>query len=79
MCFNPGPERRVPSPNRYIAVASFCFCKNNKRSIIIRFEPGRACEARLAVRSRVRRDPRRERETEREREEKREFARSERE
>jgi hypothetical protein len=25
--------RRVPSPNRYIAVAKFCFCKNNKRLI----------------------------------------------
>jgi len=35
MCFNPVPERRVPSPNRYIAVASFCFCQNNKRLIII--------------------------------------------
>jgi hypothetical protein len=35
MCFNPGPERRVPSPNRYIADAKFCFCKNNKRIIII--------------------------------------------
>jgi len=34
MCFNPGPERRVPSPNRYIADAKFCFCKNNKRIII---------------------------------------------
>jgi hypothetical protein len=34
MCFNPGPERRVPSPNRYIAYAKFCFCKNNKRIII---------------------------------------------
>jgi hypothetical protein len=32
MCFNPCPERRVPSPNRYIADAKFCFCKNNKRS-----------------------------------------------
>jgi hypothetical protein len=27
--------RRVPSPNRYMAVARFCFCKNNKRTIII--------------------------------------------
>ena len=35
MCFNPGPEGRVPSPNRYIADAKFCFCKNNKRIIII--------------------------------------------
>jgi hypothetical protein len=34
MCFNPGPERRVPSRNRYIADAKFCFCKNNKRIII---------------------------------------------
>jgi len=34
MGFNPGPERRVPSPNRYMAVARFCFCKNNKRTII---------------------------------------------
>ena len=32
MCFNP-PVRRVPSPNRYMAVARFCFCKNNKRTI----------------------------------------------
>jgi hypothetical protein len=35
MCFNPSPERRVPSPNRYMAFARFCFCKNNKRTIII--------------------------------------------
>jgi hypothetical protein len=28
-------ERRVPSPNRYRADAKFCFCKNNKRIIII--------------------------------------------
>jgi hypothetical protein len=35
MCFNPCAERRVPSPNRYIADAKFCFCKNNKRIIII--------------------------------------------
>jgi hypothetical protein len=35
MCFNPSPERRVPSPNRYMAVASFCFCKNNERTIIM--------------------------------------------
>ncbi len=28
-------ERRVPSPNRYMAFARFCFCKNNKRTIII--------------------------------------------
>ena len=34
MCFNPSPERRVPSPNRYMAFARFCFCKNNKRMII---------------------------------------------
>jgi hypothetical protein len=34
MCFNPSPERRVPSPNRYMAFARFCFCKNNKRTII---------------------------------------------
>jgi hypothetical protein len=33
MCFNPSPERRVPSPNRYMAFAKFCFCKNNKRMI----------------------------------------------
>jgi hypothetical protein len=25
---------RVPSPNRYMAFAKFCFCKNNKRTII---------------------------------------------
>ncbi len=36
MCFNPSPERRVPSPNRYMTFARFCFCKNNKRTIIIR-------------------------------------------
>jgi hypothetical protein len=30
---NPSPVRRVPSPNRYMAVARFCFCKNNKRTI----------------------------------------------
>ena len=41
MCFNPGPERRVPSPNRYIADAKFCFCKNNK-TIIINNNAGRA-------------------------------------
>jgi hypothetical protein len=35
MCFNPSPERRVPSPNRYMAFAKFCFCKNNKRTIIM--------------------------------------------
>jgi len=29
----PGFERRVPSPNRYMAFARFCFCKNNKRTI----------------------------------------------
>jgi hypothetical protein len=28
--------RRVPSPNRYIADAKFCFCKNNKRMIFIK-------------------------------------------
>jgi len=33
MCFNPSLVRRVPSPNRYMAVARFCFCKNNKRTI----------------------------------------------
>ena len=27
--------RRVLSPNRYMAFARFCFCKNNKRMIII--------------------------------------------
>jgi hypothetical protein len=25
-------KRRVPSPNRYMAFAKFCFCKNNKRT-----------------------------------------------
>ncbi len=37
MCFffNPGPVRRVPIPNRYTAKAKLCFCKNNKRRIII--------------------------------------------
>ena len=34
MCFNPSPVRRVPSPNRYMVVAKFCFCKSNKRLII---------------------------------------------
>jgi hypothetical protein len=35
MCFfNPGPERRVQSPNRYIADAKLCFCKNNKRMMM---------------------------------------------
>ena len=33
--FNPGPVRRVPIPNRYTAKAKLCFCKNNKRRIII--------------------------------------------
>ena len=28
-------ERRVPSPNRYMAFAKFCFCKNNKRTIVV--------------------------------------------
>jgi hypothetical protein len=32
-------NRRVPSPNRYMSFARFCFCKNNKRtSIIINLE-----------------------------------------
>ena len=37
MCFffNPSPVRRVPIPNRYTAKAKFCFCKNNKRTIIM--------------------------------------------
>jgi len=35
-CTRAGPERRVPSPNTYIADAKFCFCKNNKRIIINR-------------------------------------------
>jgi len=38
MCFfflNPGPVWRVPIPNRYTAKAKLCFCKNNKRRIII--------------------------------------------
>ena len=30
-----GTQRRVPSPNRYMAFARFCFCKNNKRTINI--------------------------------------------
>ena len=33
MCFKPSPVRRVQSPNRYMEVARFCFCKNNKRTI----------------------------------------------
>ena len=33
MCFNPSPERRVPSPNRYMAFARFCFCKNKSQAI----------------------------------------------
>jgi hypothetical protein len=32
-CF--GPVRRVPIPNRYTAKAKLCFCKNNKRRIIM--------------------------------------------
>jgi len=32
---DPSPVRRVPIPNRYTAKAKLCFCKNNKRSIII--------------------------------------------
>ena len=37
MCFffNPGPVWRVPIPNRYTAKAKLCFCKNNKRTIIM--------------------------------------------
>jgi hypothetical protein len=27
-------QRRVPSPNRYMAFAKFCFCKNNKRTMM---------------------------------------------
>ena len=42
MCFNPSPERRVPSPNRYMAFARFCFCKNNKRTIITSYFPAPA-------------------------------------
>jgi hypothetical protein len=50
MCFNPSPERRVPSPNRYMAFAKFCFCKNNKRTIIIRTRGRRrACGAARSV------------------------------
>ena len=33
--FNPGPVWRVPIPNRYTAKAKLCFCKNNKRTIIM--------------------------------------------
>jgi hypothetical protein len=33
--FNPGPVWRVPIPNRYTAKSKLCFCKNNKRRIII--------------------------------------------
>jgi hypothetical protein len=44
MCFNPSPERRVPSPNRYMAFAKFCFCKNNKRTID-RFPPDKLSSA----------------------------------
>jgi hypothetical protein len=53
MYFNPSPVRRVPSPNRYMAVARFCFCKNNKRTIdrcvrdhdaqSLSVRPGRVC------------------------------------
>jgi hypothetical protein len=42
MCFfffNPGPVWRVPIPNRYTAKAKLCFCKNNKRTIIILAAP----------------------------------------
>jgi hypothetical protein len=54
MCFNPSPVRRVPSPNRYIAVARFCFCKNNKRTIdrcdrTRRTDGGRALWQRVAT------------------------------
>ena len=44
MCFfffNPGPVWRVPIPNRYTAKAQLCFCKNNKRRIIIGMEIAR--------------------------------------
>jgi hypothetical protein len=38
MCFffNPGPVWRVPIPNRYTAKAKLCFCKNNKRTIVVK-------------------------------------------
>ena len=44
-------ERRVPSPNRYMAFARFCFCKNNKRTIdrsgLDGSRPACSCQARL--------------------------------
>jgi hypothetical protein len=40
--FNPGPVWRVPIPNRYTAKAKLCFCKNNKRRIIITWRNLRA-------------------------------------
>ena len=49
MCFNPSPVRRVPSPNRYIAVAKFCFCKNNKRLIERKQGKFEKCKVRLVV------------------------------
>ena len=52
MCFNPSPERRVPSPNRYMAFARFCFCKNNKRTIIISSHvSGENCKACVLTRA----------------------------
>jgi hypothetical protein len=38
------PERRVPSPNRYIVDAKICFCKNNKRIIIINTHTPLSCQ-----------------------------------
>ena len=50
MCFNHGPEMRVPSPNRYIADAKFCFWKNKKRIIIIKVTEPSTLQDSLGVR-----------------------------
>jgi hypothetical protein len=69
---DPSPVRRVPIPNRYTAKAKLCFCKNNKRSIIVRRSPACirlwvllvvTCSGTLILQS-----PKRERDRERERE-----------
>jgi hypothetical protein len=33
MCFNPSPERRVPSPDRYMAFAKFCFWRPGEQGV----------------------------------------------
>jgi hypothetical protein len=57
MCFfffNPGPVWRVPIPNRYTAKAKLCFCKNNKRTIIM---PGAPLGMRAMARGAASADP----------------------